>query len=156
SDAATFTSKHPGVNNFVAGWSGAMNSHLKLVDSGGQGISEVNFSNDGDWAARVLSTNDNSFGPYGWGWAHGPDGAGSSLELLNPNLPNSYGQNWASSAVQGGTPGAPNSAARTNLAPIITGVTHSPIIPGPTDPVTISARLVDERASGLSLTLYYR
>ena len=58
--------------------------------------------------------------------------------------------------VPGGSPGAPNSTARTNIAPIITGVAHSPVIPGATDPVTISARLIDERSPGLGLTVYYR
>ena len=156
SDAATFTSKHPGVTNFVAGWGGAIRTHLKLLDNAGQTVNEVNFSNDGDWAARILTTNDNSFGHDGWEWTAAHDGAGSSLELLNPHLPNSYGQNWASSTVPGGSPGAPNSTSRTNIAPIITGVAHSPLIPGPTDPVTISARLIDERSSGLGLTVYYR
>lgn len=156
SDGATFTSKHPGVNNFVAGWSGAMSSHLRLIDAAGQTVNDVNFSNDGDWAARILTTNYNSFGHYGWQWSAAHDGGGSSLELINPKLPNSYGQNWASSTVPGGTPGAPNSVASTNIAPIIVDVAHSPLIPGPTDPVTISARLIDERTSGLNLTLYYR
>lgn len=155
-DAATFGNKHPGVTNFVAGWAGAMSSHLVLLDAAGQTVSDVNFSNDGDWAARILTTNYNSFGHYGWEWSAAHDGAGSSLELINPNLPNSFGQNWDSSSVSGGTPGAPNSVARANMAPIITGITHSPMIPGPTDPVTISARLVDEQTSGMSLTAYYR
>ncbi len=62
SDAATFTNKHPGVTNFVAGWSGAMSSHLKLDNAAGQTVNEVNYSNDGDWAARMLTTNYNSFG----------------------------------------------------------------------------------------------
>ena len=68
SDAATFTNKYPGLNNSVSGWTGAMTSHLRLVDNAGQTVNEVNFSNDGDWAARVLTTNYNSFGHYGWTW----------------------------------------------------------------------------------------
>lgn len=156
SDAPAFTSAYPGVTNFIAGWPGAMKTHLKLVDSAGQTVNEVNFSNDGDWAARVLTTNYNSFGHYGWEWTAAHDGGGSSLELLNSDLPNSYGQNWTSSTVHGGTPGGHNSTASTNIAPIITSVAHSPLIPGPSDPVTISARLIDERTSGLKLTLYYR
>ncbi|HEY5913715.1 MAG TPA: lamin tail domain-containing protein [Verrucomicrobiae bacterium] len=156
SDAATFANKYPGVVNFVAGWTGAMSSHLKLENAAGQTVNEVNFSNDGDWAARVLTTNYNSFGHYGWEWQAPHDGGGSSLELMNPALPNDFGHNWSSSVPAGGTPGRANSVANANIAPIITGVTHSPVIPQPTDVVTVSARLVDERTNGLSLTVYYR
>jgi len=155
-DAAAFSAKYPGVTNFVAGWSGAMKSHLRLEDAAGQVVNEVNFSNDGDWAARFLTTNYNSFGHYGWEWYSLHDGRGSSLELMNPALPNSYAHNWGSSSTVGGTPGSANSIASTNIAPMITDVSHSPVIPQPTDVVTVSARLVDEHASGSSLTLYYR
>ncbi|HWI59991.1 MAG TPA: lamin tail domain-containing protein, partial [Bacillota bacterium] len=156
SDAATFTNKYPGVTNFVAGWSGAMGSRLRLENAAGTAVNEVHFGNDGDWAARVLTTNVNSYGHFGWEWYAPHDGLGSSLELINPALPNSYGQNWGSSSSVGGTPGSANSIASTNNAPIITGIAHSPVIPQATDPVTISARLIDERATGSSLTLYYR
>lgn len=156
SDANTFARKYPGVTNVVAGWTGAMKSHLRLVDASGQIVNEVNFSNDGDWGARILTTNNNSFGHYGWEWFAAHDGSGSSLELLNPNLPNTFGQNWNASRVMGGTPGTPNSIASTNIAPMITSVGHTPIIPGPTDLVTISARVIDERTSGIVLTLFYR
>ena len=84
------------------------------------------------------------------------DGLGSSLELMNPNLPNSYALNWASSSALNGTPGGPNSSAQTNIAPVITGVKHVPAIPKPTDVVTISARIIDEHTNGLTVALYYR
>ena len=56
------------MTSYVAGWAGAIKTHLKLVDNVGQTVNEVNFSNDGDWAARVLTTNYNSFGHFGWEW----------------------------------------------------------------------------------------
>ncbi len=156
-DAFSFTNKYPGVTNLVAGWPGAMGKHLRLENAAGQVVNEVKYSNDGDWAARILTTNGfASYGHYGWEWQAAHDGLGSSLELMNPTLPNAYGQNWGSSAVPNGTPGQANSIARTNIAPIITAVNHAPVIPQPTDVVTVSARLVDERATGLSLTLFYR
>ena len=157
SDAATFTVRYPGVVNFVAGWTGAMSSHLKLEDAAAQAVNEVDFSNDGDWAARILTTNGfANFGHWGWMWTCAHDGQGSSLELSSPNLPNSYGHNWGSSSTAGGTPGRPNSILQPNIAPIITGVTHNPPIPKASDVVTVSARLIDERTTGLALTVYYR
>ena len=54
-DRAAFVSKYPAVTNFVAGWLAPMSSHLLLADGAGQVISEVDYSNDGDWAARTLT-----------------------------------------------------------------------------------------------------
>src|SRR5205085_5627471 len=79
-----------------------------------------------------------------------------SLELRNPNLPTLYGQNWGSSAVANGTPGQANSLAQTNIAPLILEVGHAPIIPQPSDVVTVSARILDEHTNGLTVTLNYR
>src|ERR1035437_1220573 len=152
-----FTSKYPGVTNFVAGWVAPMSSHLQLSDAGGQTISDVNFSKDGDWAPRTLTTNYvAAFGQASWEWYVPHDGLGSSLELMNPNLPNSYALNWDSSSALNGTPGGPNSIAQTNIAPVITGVIHSPAIPKPTDVVTVSAHLIDEHTNGLTVTIFYR
>jgi hypothetical protein len=68
----------------------------------------------------------------------------------------SFAQNWGSSATPNGTPGGPNSIARTNGAPFITDVAHSPIIPQPTDVVTVSTRITDEHTSGLTVSIFYR
>ena len=156
-DGPAFARKYPGVTNFVAGWAAPMSSHVQLSDGGGQVISDVNFSSDGDWAARILTTNfPTAYGQFSWEWYAPHDGSGSSLELMNPNLPNSYALNWGSSAAVNGTPGGPNSIARTNIAPVITGVAHFPAVPKPTDVVTVSARILDEHANGLNVTLFYR
>jgi hypothetical protein len=94
-------------------------------------------------------------GRLGWGWASPADGFGSSLELLTDQLPNQYGQNWESS-VLGGTPGKPNSKSVTNLAPMVLNAGHFPLVPSSTNPVSIAARLLDERTNGLAATLFWR
>lgn len=156
-DGAVFAAKHPGVTNFLSGWTPPMGSHLQLADVLGQVISEVQYYNDGDWSSRVLTTNGfATYGHYGWEWNTPHDGQGSSLELVNPLLPNTFALNWGSSSEIGGTPGRANSIARTNAAPIITEVQHLPAIPNSTDTVAISARIVDEHADGVTVTLHWR
>jgi hypothetical protein len=153
-DRSAFTNKYPGVTNFVAGWTAPMSSNVRLEDNTGQAVSEVNYSNDGDWATRRLGAV--TYAHRGWEWFAAHDGLGASLELINSRLPNSYAQNWGSSTATNGTPGQANSIAQTNVAPFITGVAHAPIIPQPTDVVTVSARITDEHTNGLGVTLFYR
>jgi hypothetical protein len=156
-DGAVFAATHPGVANYISGWTPPMGSHLVLEDASGQIISEVHYYNDGDWATRVLTNNGfAAYGHYGWEWLAPHDGLGNSLELINPALPNTHAQNWGSSSEINGTPGRANSIASTNTAPIITEVQHQPAIPRSTDSVTISARIVDEHADGLAVTLNWR
>jgi hypothetical protein len=156
-DPAAFTNRYPGVTNFLAGWSTPMGSHIQLKDLAGQTIDDIRFGNDGDWAARILTTNGFvSFGHAGWIWFAPHDGQGSSLELMNGGVPNELALNWSSSVAAGGTPGQLNSVARTNIAPVITAASHIPAIPTSTDLVTVSARVLDEQASGVSVTLAYR
>ncbi|MCI0747844.1 MAG: lamin tail domain-containing protein, partial [Verrucomicrobia subdivision 3 bacterium] len=107
----------------------------------------------GNIIARHVIDNDQS----GWSWFSAADGFGSSLELVNAALPNTFGQNWLSSTNLGGTPGRSNSVARGNIAPLILEVTHSPPVPRSTDVVAITARIRDESTSGVqSATLWYR
>jgi spore coat protein CotH len=157
-DTNTFKAKYPSVTNFVAASSGPLSSHhLELDDNTGQNVNSVQFASQGDWATRILTTNGfASYTHYGWEWYAAHDGFGSSLELINPNMPNSYAHNWSSSTVSNGTPGQANSIAATNAAPFITSVGHAPVIPQPTDVVTVSARIVDEHTNGLTITLFYR
>ncbi len=154
-DRPTFISLHPTIANVVGGWAGILNNSIRLDDNLGQTISNVKFSSEGDWAVRVMSAPD-AWTRQGWDWLAEHDGAGKTLELLTPNLPVTNGQNWASSAVTGGTPGRVNSTAQANIAPLIMEVTHLPIIPQPSDVVTVSARILDEHTNGLSVTLNYR
>jgi hypothetical protein len=93
----------------------------------------------------------------GWSWFAPADGFGNSVELVNPTLGNASGQNWLPSANVGGTPGAPNSTESANVAPLILEPTHFPAVPRSTEPVTITARILDEAVSGVaSVTLFYR
>jgi hypothetical protein len=59
-----------------------------------------------------------------------------------------------SSAV-GGTPGAANSLASANIAPLIKDVKHRPEIPRTTDPIVVSCDLEDE-VTGATATLRWR
>src|SRR5947207_2942622 len=146
-DAATFVARYPGVTNVVAGSAGPLAGRtIELKDKTGQNINSVTYSGDGDWAERRMGPA--TYGHQGWEWYAAHDGLGSSLELINPALPNNYAHNWGSSTILNGTPGRPNSIAAANTAPFISGVTHSPVIPQPTEVVTISARIVDEHTNG--------
>jgi hypothetical protein len=152
-----FETYHPNVDLFVAGWPGRLaNSEdtIELVDREGVLIDQVTYSDEGEWAVRELGPVDHSH--RGWQWSDLTDGGGRSLELINPALPNEYGQNWAASKANGGTAGRANSMAATDVAPFILDVIHTPVIPRPIDRVTVTARLVDERTTGLNVALYYR
>ncbi|HTI97275.1 MAG TPA: lamin tail domain-containing protein [Dongiaceae bacterium] len=157
-DVATFAAGHPGVTNVVAAATGPLSGHtLELHNASGATVNSVSYYGEGDWAERMLSTNGVAvFGHMGWVWYAPQDGGGSSLELINAALPNSYAHNWGPSAALGGTPGQPNSIAQTNIAPCIVGVKHWPAIPQPGDVVAVTARLVDEHSTGLTATVFYR
>ena len=106
---------------------------------------------------RILVHHVTHNGSAGWGWFSMADGFGHSTELVNPALGNSAGQNWQPSAATGGTPGAANSVASANIAPLILDVTHFPPVPKSTDTVTITARIRDEQpAATTTATLFYR
>jgi len=116
-DTTTFSSKYPGVTNFLGNWTGKLSRNgeqLELDDPTGQAVNSVEFAPEGDWAVRRLGAAD-SFGKRGWEWFAEHDGYGKTLELINPALPNGFGQNWASSLVVNGTPGRANSIAQTNI-----------------------------------------
>ena len=81
----------------------------------------------------------------------------NSIELINSALGNASGQSWTSSASRGGTPGQGNSAARSDIAPLLLDVAHFPSVPKSTNSVAITARVRDEAANGVaSVTLFYR
>ena len=154
-DAATFVQKHPGVANYVAGWAAPIEGHtLELSDGLGAVVNAVAFHSEGDWAVRRIG--DVMYGHAGWEWYAEHDGLGKSLELINPTMPNSFAQNWTSSLAAGGTPGRANSVGQANIAPIVSDVSHFPIVPQSSDPVTLSARVLDERSDGVVVTLRWR
>ena len=154
-DLATFNAQHPGVSNVVGNFSGALSNtgeEIKLVNALAVTQDAVTYYSEGDWAQRVRETVFN-----GWDWQSLANGGGRSLELRNPAINRDNGQNWQVPAVAGGTPGAANAAASTNIEPIISGVQHSPASPRSTEAVTVSCKVVDETpAAGLTAALFWR
>ena len=151
-NVAAFNAKYPGVTSVVGGWLGRLSNsrdEVELEDPSGNQVNLVAYADEGDWAFRIATGE-------GWDWSCPADGFGSSLELRQAGLPNGNGQNWASSTVIEGTPGAVNSIAVANLPPMILDVTHFPAVPRSTNSVTILARLVDENTTGLTVTLWHR
>ncbi len=161
-NVATFTNKYPGVTNVTGNWTGTLRNQgedIDLDDANGDRVDSVEYADEGDWAVRQRGPNDPGTGgqPHrGWVWFKRHDGGGSSLELINPDLSNNSGQNWGASTTTNGTPGAVNSIHLNNVAPLILGATHFPIIPRSTDQTVITATILDEAAGGFVVNLLYR
>jgi hypothetical protein len=116
-------------------------------------VDEVTYASEGDWAHRVRES---TYG--GWDWTTPASSGGKSLELRNPALSNDNGQNWAAStASNGGTPGAQNTVQTDNLPPIIKAVKHAPPVPTSTQSVKISCEVNDEALPAeRTATLFWR
>jgi len=156
-DVDIFKAVYPSVSNVVGGWAGRLRNRgeaIEILDITGVQIDRVPYADEGDWMVRELGPVDR--GHRGWIWATEHDGGGQSLELINVNMPNEYGQNWAASDVNGVTPGAVNSVSDENVAPFILDVTHTPIIPKDNDTVVVTARILDELRTNINVTLHYR
>ena len=156
-DATVFAAKYPGVTNVVGGWTGQLSNRveeIELSDATGNLVDRVEYADEGDWAIRRRGPIDN--GHEGWEWIAQHDGLGASLELVNANITNNVGQNWSSSTVTNGTPGAVNSVVDGDIAPLISDVIHSPAVPRADDPVTITARVRDELEAPTAVTLFWR
>ncbi|MBC2606159.1 lamin tail domain-containing protein [Pelagicoccus albus] len=115
-----------------------------------ESVDSVTYADEGDWATRTYNTTD------GWDWSSAANDSGASLERRVATLDSGNGQNWGSSSSTGGTPGAVNSLAVSDIAPVITKVTHSPAIPTSSDTVTVTCKLTDLEDQDLSATLYWR
>ncbi|MBN2473693.1 MAG: lamin tail domain-containing protein [Pirellulales bacterium] len=159
-DVETFVQTYPVAPGTAAvgGWTGRLSNRgeaIELVNSVGTPVDRVRYADEGDWAIREEGPDD--LGHTGWIWTAAHDGEGQSLELINVAMSNSSGQNWAASDPgQGPTPGAANSVAAADVAPLVLEVAHLPVVPRSTDPVTVSARLRDESATGVTATVSYR
>ena len=154
----TFQALHPGVLNFVGGWSGALSDDgetLELSDATGTNSVRVTYANEGDWASRRLGAPD-KYGKVGWEWFSLHAGGGSSLELVNESMPAQHGQNWAASTQPGGTPGQPNSSRTHDAPPLILEPRHSPPVPRSDQTVTISTRILDELAASVTAWVHWR
>ncbi|KPJ75796.1 MAG: hypothetical protein AMS14_02985, partial [Planctomycetes bacterium DG_20] len=164
-DTAAFLAKYTEfTGNLIggpAGWDGRLansGEDIELEDALGTRIDIVEYADEGDWARRERGPVDpaNPTWYRGWSWVTGADGGGKSLELRNPAVSNNQGQNWTESLAAEGTPGAANSAASTDIAPMILDVGHWPLVPSTLDPVTITARIVDELPAPQTVTLHWR
>jgi len=156
-DVDTFKAVYPSVSNVIGGWEGHLRNKgetIEILDDMGVQVDRVPYADEGDWAVRELGPVDR--GQRGWEWSDAHDGGGQSLELINVNMPNEYGQNWAASDVNGVTPGAVNSVADNDVAPFILDVAHSPIIPKDDDTVLVAAHVIDELRTNITVTLHYR
>jgi len=155
-DVGEFSALHPEVKNVVGGWAGRLRNSgetIELRDGSDVVVDTIRYADEGEWAVRELGPE--HYNHRGWRWRDDHDGGGKSLELINPELPNEHGQNWAASDPNGGTPGASNSVHAANTAPLILDVIHAPVIPGPTEPVVVTARLWDESPGASTVTLWY-
>ena len=154
-DLATFSATYGGGINVVGPWQGSLNNsfeEIELEDALGDRVDRVTYADEGDWAVRRSI---NSGGVSGWDWLAEHDGRGKSLELIHPELSNRRGQNWAASTVDGGTPGAANTVAASDIAPIIWDVAHSPPVPTSTQQVSVTAKIIDE-AGAVNPRVFYR
>ena len=156
-DVSAFKAKYPSVTNVVGGWIGKLSNNsedIELLNNLGVRIDRLDYADQGDWATRLLGPL--SAGHRGWEWSDDHDGLGYSLELINPDLENGYGQNWKASITVQGTPGVVNSVAGSNIAPVILDVKHYPRIPNSTDAVTVTTLIIDDLSAINTVTLYYR
>ncbi len=156
-NGAAFTAKYPAVTNFVAGWTGQLSNSANSVvlkDNLGVKMDEVDYADDGDWAVR--ERDDLDLGHRGWRWRSLADGFGKSLELINKTFDNSYGQNWGASTAVEGTPGAANSIAAANIAPVVSDVQHYPLVPTSSQEVTVNATVLDDLGAAVTVTVSYR
>ena len=160
-DPTTFADEHSGVTNYIAdyGWLGHLSNSgetIELVDGLGATVDQVTYADEGDWADREWVADPDYPATAGYTWSNLHDGGGRSLELINPDMTNNAGQNWAASLVDGGTPGAINGVDSDDIAPLIRNVEHYPIIPTTSDKVTVIAKVQDELLTGLIVSLRYR
>ncbi len=88
-------------------------------------------------------------------WPEAADGGGGSLERLNTLLPAFIASSWDVSKETNGSPGQANTNHQTELKPIITHVNHTPTIPRPNQPVTVSAKIVDVDGEIQEVLLFY-
>jgi len=152
-----FAVHYPQVTNIVGGWTGKLSNsgeQITLVNAIGTVIDTVRYCDEGDWGQRVLGPLDHNH--RGWLWSNAHDGDGKSLELVNLQMANEYGQNWKASLAEQGTPGRPNSAAAVTAAPIILDVSHNPVVPSSTQSVTVAARILDQAKTGVTVLLRWR
>ena len=94
-DVPTLMAKYPAVTNVIGGWQGQLSNRgeqIELVDDSGDTVDTITYADEGDWAIRSEGPLD--VGRRGWIWVADHDGGGKSLELVNLQVSNDFGQNW--------------------------------------------------------------
>ncbi len=113
-----------GIANVIGGYASGLKNddeRITIRDALRNEVDLVHYADDGTWPPEA-------------------DGFGPSLELTHPALHNTTGQAWAASSGSG-TPGAPNSAADTQVRPLIRKARHFPPVPTSASPVVITAEV---------------
>ncbi len=145
---AGFRSRNPAyAGQLFAGWIGTLSNtgnKIALTDSLGRQMDAVSYYDSGLWSNLIRDTLLTSGGYNSWEWSLAADGDGRTLELVNLGYSNNLGGNWLPSSAVGGTPGAANSRNATNIAPVLSDLTQSPLSPKSTDPVVVTVRVRDE------------
>ena len=77
-------------------------------------------------------------------WATAANGDGSSLELINANLDNSFSASWKASSSSNGTPGAQNSVYESDTKPLIYNISRSPTVPAATEDAAVTVTVTDD------------
>lgn len=155
-DPAFFQTIYPAVTSVAGPWRGSLSNNgeeVSLANAAGQKIDSIRYATQGDWAIRKKGPLD--YKHRGWIWFAEHNGKGPSLERISAQMPNE-GQNWGSSKPSRGSPGARNSIARANIAPLILKAAHAPAIPKPSDIPIVTAKIVDESSAGLTVTVFFR
>ncbi|HMJ91396.1 MAG TPA: CotH kinase family protein, partial [Candidatus Acidoferrum sp.] len=145
------------VGNTLTNWENTLSNTrntLRVLKPNGDEVDEVAYADEGEWAQRQRGILDAGY--RGWTWFAAHDGLGSSLELINPALPNEHGQNWGASQTFAGSPGSANSIATANIPPLIINPAHFPLVPRSTNSVSVTARIVNETVTGVSASLAWR
>ncbi|MDG2122461.1 MAG: Ig-like domain-containing protein, partial [Verrucomicrobiales bacterium] len=155
-DPETFTATYGPDITPLGPWIGSLSNRgerLRFKDDRGREADDITYFDQGEWATRVRT---DIGGEDGWAWSAPQDGGGSSLEKISIAHSGEHGQNWAPSS-GAPTPGLPNSVAAPDIAPVITGVRHSPAVPSSSDPVEIKCTLTDTpETATLNATLLWR
>ena len=141
----------------VGSWTGRLSNSsdtITLRDSTDRRVDRVTYADEGDWAQRGRGPVDR--GHMGWVWLDDHDGGGKSLELVNSQLLNEYGQAWQASEQDLGTPGRANSRSVADAAPLIIDTQHTPSIPQSDDAVLVEARVIDEASEAPQVWLNWR
>lgn len=137
---------NPAMLQQVTGYSGATAWTSGRLDNGGERVALSDAANN--LIDELVYVDKGS-------WPQAPDGHGPTLELINPRVRNEFGASWRASVANYGTPGAVNSQYQPLVAPIIVNVQHTPVIPSPSQSVTVTAVVFDDQPNP-TVTLHYR